>query len=493
MMMYAVLLLTTLLMCSTSCFAKDNTTSATFLKIGAGARAAGMGDAFCSLADDAYAMYWNPAGLGYIKGSQFGVTHLEWLTEINQEQIGFVQQIGSKTGFGVNISHLMANNFDRTNKDGIIGTFGAANTLLGLSLGRQLGNRFSFGLNMKCSHLSMDDVKVINYNGDIGMLWQISKGLRLGLNVQNIGSDVKFIEKGSPLPLNVKAGIGCSLEGVNINIDINKVQGLETNVHAGGEYWIADTIALRMGIKNEITSDTHGKPSGMATGITAGMGLRLGRFQLDYAYAPYGSLDETHRVSLSARQMPSASLSSELLQPAGTETSQVQVEPVPEVLPQTRTTTEGTITPVAEVKPEYEQEIKQKPVLEQKRSSTSGDGRIILPSFDIKFDTGRAMISSELYEQLNALVEFMNNYPQVSIRIEGHTDNRAIDTQAFHSNQELSESRAKTIYWYFIQQGIPAERMEIKGYADTRPIAFNNTPEGQDKNRRVEIVIIGLQ
>lgn len=493
-MMYPLLILI-LFICSPPVFAATNTTSATFLKIGAGARAAGMGDAFCGLADDAYAMYWNPAGLAYIKGSNFGATHLEWLTGINQEQIGFVQQIGTKTAFGINISHLMADDFERTSRNGIFGTFDAANTLLGFSLGRQLCHRFSLGLNMKYIHMVMDDDKVSSYNGDIGMLWRISNGLRLGLNIQNMGPDIKFIENSYPLPFNIKAGISCSLGGMNINIDANKTHGLDTNLHAGGEYWIANTIALRMGIKNEVTSNTHGRSSGMTTGVTAGMGLRLGRIQLDYAYAPYGLLDVTHRVSLSLKRIPPVLISSRLPQPETKTLSEVllqdKVEPVPEVLPQTQTTI-GSATLPAEAKPATDQEIKEKPVkkLEQKGGIISDNNRIILPSFDIRFNTGRAMINSELYKQLDALIEFMNCYPQIRIQIEGHTDNRAIDTRAFRSNQELSDARARAVYWYLAQQGIQTERMQIKGYADTKPIASNDTPEGQAKNRRVEIVII---
>ncbi|MEK7813754.1 MAG: OmpA family protein, partial [Candidatus Desantisbacteria bacterium] len=251
-----------------------------------------------------------------------------------------------------------------------------------------------------------------------------------------------------------------------------------------GEYLLAHILALRAGIRSEVTSDKHGKSKGMTSGVTAGIGFRLGGIQLDYAYVPYGLLDVTHRVSLSVQRMPHPPISAELQQP-GTETLP-EVSTQKQVAQGTKTTV-GSATAPAEAKtPEPEQKV-EKPVIEQK------DGRIILPSFDIRFDTGRAVINSELYKQLNALIEFMNRYPQVRIQIEGHTDNRAIDTQLFHSNQELSEARARTIYWYLVQQRIPAERIEIKGYADTRPIVSNDTPEGQSKNRRVEVVIIGQE
>lgn len=493
MVQILIIILTTLFACGSPVFAKNTTTSATFLKIGAGARAAGMGEAFCGLADDVSATYWNPAGLCQINGSQFGATHLSYLTGITQEQISFAKRMGTKTAFGINISHLMANDFERTtDKDGICGTFDAANTLLGFSLSRQLGNRFFLGMNMKGVYMSMDDEKATAYGVDMGALWRISRGLKLGLNAQNIGSSVKFIEKDYPLPLNIKAGIGCSMGGMNLAVDVNKTRGTDTNVHAGCEYLLARTLALRAGIKSEITSNTHGKKNGMTTGITAGIGLRIGGIQLDYAYIPYGDLDVTHRVSLSIKRMP------HLLAPLLPEVSQPEAPPLPETViqppvePGTKTpmatiTTETKSVPQPETKPQQSVQ----PVPEAiTPSRVLPQQKITLPSFNINFDTGRAMLFSEFYRQLNTLAETMLQYPQLRIRIEGHTDNRAIDTKLFSSNQELSEGRAKVVYWYLIQQGISQERMEIKGYADTKPIVFNDTSEGQAKNRRVEIVII---
>ncbi|MFH1897499.1 MAG: PorV/PorQ family protein [Candidatus Desantisbacteria bacterium] len=486
-MVYVLLILTTLFMCDSPVFAANNTTSASFLKIGAGARATGMGEAFCGLADDMYAMYWNPAGLGQINGSQFGATHLSYLTGINQEQIGFAKRMGTKTAargatsFGLNISHLMANNFERTDKDGnrICGKFDAANTCLGLSLSRRLSSNFFLGMNMKGIYMSMENEKATAYAGDIGMLWRISRGLRLGLNAQNIGTDVKFIEKGYPLPLNIKAGIGYSLGGMNLAVDINKTRGVDSNIHAGVEYLLAQTLALRAGIKNEVASDTHGKKNGMTTGITTGMGLRIGGIQLDYAYIPYGDLDITHRVSLSVKRMPSMS-------------EKPEAKPLPEMLPPpVESETKTTMATATETKsvPQPQQPVQPMPDVVTPPEIISQQ-KITLPSFNINFDTGRAMISPELYKALNTLVETMLQYPQLRIQIEGHTDNRPIDTKLFSSNYKLSEARAKVVSWYLIQQGIPQERIETKGYADTKPIVSNDTPEGQAKNRRVEIVII---
>ncbi|RUM28393.1 MAG: flagellar motor protein MotB [Aquifex sp.] len=76
------------------------------------------------------------------------------------------------------------------------------------------------------------------------------------------------------------------------------------------------------------------------------------------------------------------------------------------------------------------------------------------------------------------------------INIEGHTDNRPIHTPKFPSNWELSIARAISVLQVFEKEcGYPSDKLSIFGYADTRPIASNDTPEGRRKNRRVEFCI----
>lgn len=73
--------------------------------------------------------------------------------------------------------------------------------------------------------------------------------------------------------------------------------------------------------------------------------------------------------------------------------------------------------------------------------------------------------------------------------VEGHTDDRPIQSERFPSNWELSAGRAAAVVRFFESQGVPAERMQAVGYGPTRPVADNATPEGRKKNRRVEILI----
>jgi chemotaxis protein MotB len=87
---------------------------------------------------------------------------------------------------------------------------------------------------------------------------------------------------------------------------------------------------------------------------------------------------------------------------------------------------------------------------------------------------------------VNALTKIDNN-----IQIEGHTDSRPISNGRYPSNWELSTSRATNVLRYFVDvEGFPANRISASGYGDTKPLASNDTAEGQSKNRRVELVVL---
>ncbi|HJX95297.1 MAG TPA: OmpA family protein, partial [Candidatus Acidoferrum sp.] len=78
-------------------------------------------------------------------------------------------------------------------------------------------------------------------------------------------------------------------------------------------------------------------------------------------------------------------------------------------------------------------------------------------------------------------------YPSLHVAIEGHTDSVGSDEY----NQDLSERRAQSVRDYFVQQGIPSATIEARGFGKTAPIASNDTPEGRQRNRRVELVVNG--
>ncbi|NAZ06625.1 MAG: OmpA family protein [Thermocrinis sp.] len=117
--------------------------------------------------------------------------------------------------------------------------------------------------------------------------------------------------------------------------------------------------------------------------------------------------------------------------------------------------------------------------------------RLILQE-KILFSSGSAELKPETYPILDKLYEILKDLPN-PVEVEGHTDSIPISTEKFPSNWELSTARASSIVRYFIAKGINPERLKASGYADTKPIASNATPEGRAQNRRVEVVILNIK
>lgn len=122
--------------------------------------------------------------------------------------------------------------------------------------------------------------------------------------------------------------------------------------------------------------------------------------------------------------------------------------------------------------------------------ATFVEGRIVLRiEGQVLFNTGSADLLPEATRVLEGVMQIITENPQYHVEIQGHTDNRPIHTPEFASNWELSAIRAATVLRYLIKNGIPGERLSATGFADLRPLASNDNPDGRQKNRRVEFVL----
>ena len=111
--------------------------------------------------------------------------------------------------------------------------------------------------------------------------------------------------------------------------------------------------------------------------------------------------------------------------------------------------------------------------------------RLSLVGREIVFQVGLSKIEGDGTRILDELAELLKSRPDVSLRIEGHTDDSGLE----QLNLTLSQERANGVWAYLIQRGIESSRLEARGYGPSRPVASNDTPEGRSKNRRVEFII----
>jgi len=114
-----------------------------------------------------------------------------------------------------------------------------------------------------------------------------------------------------------------------------------------------------------------------------------------------------------------------------------------------------------------------------------GEGIKITFESGILFQTGKATLQPAAKANVEKLAVILNKYEDTNVLIEGHTDSDGSDD----FNQLLSEGRANTVATYVKGQGVKGSRVTMVGYGETQPIAGNDTPEGKQANRRVEIAV----
>ena len=105
---------------------------------------------------------------------------------------------------------------------------------------------------------------------------------------------------------------------------------------------------------------------------------------------------------------------------------------------------------------------------------------------NVLFAPGLATVTREAYPYLDQIITIALKDP-FFIRVEGYTDDVPINTPEFPSNWELSTARAVNVLRYFLKKKIPSERLAAIGFSRYHPVESNDTPEGRQKNRRVEI------
>ncbi|MFA5858214.1 MAG: PorV/PorQ family protein [Elusimicrobiota bacterium] len=276
-------------------FSAEGTTAMSFLRIGAGARAAGMGEAFTALSDDASGVYWNPAGIVHVKKMEVSAMYLKWIGDLNYEFIGFVMP-KDKMAMGFGFYRLGMEPFAEIDSSG--NDTGTSLSYSGMAFAGSFGIGFnkalSVGANAKLIMESLVDKSAMSIGVDVGALYAMSDRIRFGANLHNIGTQLQsFGETKEDLPVTVNIGAyfkAMENSKSTLNVLAEAVQPSEgkTNFRIGGELWMGQNIALRLGYKINTTDS-----------FTLGGSLYMGKLKLDLAYIPYGDWDVTYRAAVS--------------------------------------------------------------------------------------------------------------------------------------------------------------------------------------------------
>ena len=285
---------------STDIHENAGTRAMTFLKIGVGAKAMGMGESHVAATDDLYASYWNPAGLARLQHPQLALMHNEWFAGINHEFVGFAHPFGSAGTLGASASFLSFGELQGRDREGNETTiFRPYDLAVVLSYARGFGDSLAFGTNAKFLREQIADETGTGIAFDLGGIYTFTEmPLSLGFNAQHVGPRVKFIEEAFGLPFTFRLGTAYKAwnEALILTMDIIRPSDNDIAIGAGAGYTIGNVLQLRTGYKYKI----GGNDLGAISGLTGGFGLTLLRFQIDYALVPFGVLGLTHRFSLVA-------------------------------------------------------------------------------------------------------------------------------------------------------------------------------------------------
>jgi len=297
------------------------TTAAQFLNLGADARSEGMGEAVHAESSDANATYWNPAGLAGLRYRDATITYGSYYQGVSYDYAAYAQPVPSLLGgssrereirtnqlgaFGISVLYLNAGQIPEADNTGALtgNSFTPQDAVVMLGWGLPLTRHLDVGISGKYITSRIEETATTGAF-DAGArlhLLLFTLPYTLSAGVQNLGGKVHFIAQQDALPTNIT--IGNSLRPTKnsvVSFDMVAPRDGEPYFALGGEYRVPVdpglSFAVRLGWQNRASaSDLNG-----FTDFSAGGGVTLSKFTIDYAWVPYGVLGDTQRFTFSYR------------------------------------------------------------------------------------------------------------------------------------------------------------------------------------------------
>jgi hypothetical protein len=289
-------------------FEKVGTFDGQFLKIEVGARAAAMGNAFVGVADDATAVFWNAAGIARIDPdkSELSLNHANWPAEMSFDQVTYVFHMRRIPGaFGVHARALTMQPMVETTAyqpDPVVGTgrtFDAGMMTAGLTYARSFTDKFSAGVTGNFVSEGLADQTQTTFAFDVGTLYDVgTMGMRIGMAISNIGSQVKWYERSARMPAVFRVGTSATLmqradQKLTGSFEFSHPPDNSERMNVGGEYAFRKYLFLRGGYN--INYDSEGLAGGLGFHFPVSV---AGMADLDYAFTDMKDLGAAHRFSL---------------------------------------------------------------------------------------------------------------------------------------------------------------------------------------------------
>ncbi len=310
--------------------AKVGTAGLQFLKVGVGARATSMGDAFTAVASDVSALYYNPGGLVQLKKPEAIFTLIEYPAGLKFVFVGGAIPLKGTPGtLGIQVTSLFTDDMVETTPENPYGTgrtFSASDLAAGISYCYRLTDKFSVGSTVKILNERLADKSATGWSADVGTFYTTGwKKINIGMVIQNFGPDMKFETSPFPLPISFKFGASMLAWETPLYTILLAGEFLHPNdniefYHIGAEFTAMQMVSFRLGKRiNALSRDSWDKyqedqqrdpfveyplfneDGGLTLdGFSTGLGLNLPEagVTVDYAWAGLGTLGGVHRFTV---------------------------------------------------------------------------------------------------------------------------------------------------------------------------------------------------
>lgn len=271
---------------------------ALFLRIGLGARASAMGEAYIGVAEDASAVYWNPGAMAAVLGTNVTLVHVEYFETIRLEQAAVTHETAWGT-LGFMFTGLFVDDmarYDDVASAVELGRFGAHDVAIAAAFARYIVPNVAVGVSVKPVYQRIDELSATGFAVDAGIYHTARiRGVKLAAVAGNLGAPMKFDAEEFALPRYVKVGASwerevTAIEGrVLVTFDAMFPNDDDGRQHIGAEYSYRRMLALRAGYKGGYDSQ----------GATFGFGVNYREMSLDYAFLPIrNDLGNNHRFGI---------------------------------------------------------------------------------------------------------------------------------------------------------------------------------------------------
>ncbi|TFG99976.1 MAG: PorV/PorQ family protein [Calditrichales bacterium] len=301
------------------------TAGAQFLKIPISARAVALGGAFTAMADDATAVFWNPAGIANIKDNSAHFSYIRWFDMFDVSAASYVHNLGLFGNLGIGVLVFSTEKMEVTTETSPNGTgrfFDAQDMALSLTYSRALTDRFSAGISLKYINQRIWNETANGVAFDVGTQYHLDfQNIVIAMSMFNFGPDLRFAgpdlsvrydyntflqnrllpsnleTEDYPLPLSFQFGLAFDIYNMQFftvrgSVDAVHLSDNNELINFGGEVGLYDRLFLRGGYK--MTHDDQDYSLGL------GVNTFLGSFlmKIDYAYVGYNILPDVHFLSI---------------------------------------------------------------------------------------------------------------------------------------------------------------------------------------------------